>query len=123
MRRRVNERGEGRLGCIFWTLLLIIGVMVAWKMVPVKIQTAELYDFMVDQAADATYQRSEEAVTKRILAKARDLDIPLDKEHLNVEIRGDSIRMRATYTIPVKFPGYTYNWKFEHEIDRKLYIF
>lgn len=123
MRRKAGERGEGKLGCIFWGLVLLVGAVIAWEMVPVKIKTAELYDFMVDQAAESTYDRSEETIKKRILAKARDLDIPLDKDNLTVERRGDNIRMRATYTIPVEFPGYTYDWKFEHEVDRKLYIF
>ena len=39
-RRRSVERGEGNLGCIVWLILLTIGVMIAWKAVPVKIARA-----------------------------------------------------------------------------------
>lgn len=120
---RVGQRGEGRIGCIFWALVLIIGVVAAWEIVPIKMRSMEFYDFMQDQASTATYDRNTDAIKKRILARAAALDIPLDKDDLLVERHGDNIRMRATYTIPAEFPGYTYYWTFEHEIDRPLYIF
>lgn len=124
MWRRRAERGEANLGCIFWVVLLVIAVVVAWKLVPVKIKSAELYDFMIDQAGDATNTfHNEDVIKKRILAKAHDLTLPLDADHLKVERIGDRIRMRATYTVDVKFPGYVYHWKFDHEVDRHLYIF
>lgn len=123
MRPTRGQAGEGRIGCIFWLLVLVVGVVIAWEMVPIKMRSAQLYDFMEDQAAIATYSRDSEAIKKRILAKASELDIPLDKDHLEVTRQGDRIRMRATYTIPAEFPGYTYNWNFRHEIDRNLYIF
>ena len=27
------------------------------------------------------------------------------------------------YTVPLEFPGYTYYWDFEHDIEEQLYIF
>ena len=35
---------------------------------------------------------------------------------------GGRIKIRATYTIPVELPGYTYYWDFEHIIDRPVFI-
>lgn len=123
MRPWRGERGEGRIGCIFWLAVLVVGAVIAWEMVPVKIRSAQLYDFMIDQASVATYNRDTEALRKRILARARDLDLPLTKENLYVERRGDSIRMRATYTVPVEFPGYTYDWQFEMDREWDIFIF
>lgn len=123
MRPRSTQTGEGKIGCIFWLLVLIVGAVVAWEVIPIKMRSVQLHDYMEDQAAVATYNRDAEAMKKRILAKARELDIPLDKDKLEVTRVGDRIRMKATYTIPAEFPGYTYNWTFEHEIDRNLYIF
>lgn len=118
-----SQRGEGRIGCIFWLLVLVLGVIVAWEIVPIKMRSVELYEYMEDEAGLATHGRSVETIKKRILTKAQDLNIPLDKDHLHVEKHGDNIRMRASYTIPAKFPFYTYYWEFEHELDRPLYIF
>jgi len=30
--------------------------------------------------------------------------------------------MKTNFEIPVDFPGYTYVWKFDWEIDRPIYI-
>lgn len=123
MRPRSAHKGEGRIGCIFWLLVLIVGALIAWEVVPIKMKSVEFHDFIEDQAAVATYSRDAEAMKKRILAKASELDIPLDKDKLEVTRIGDRIRIKASYTIPAEFPGYTHYWKFEHEIDRNLYIF
>ncbi len=124
MRRRWAERGEGNLGCVIWSALLVVAVVIAWKMIPIKIKSAELYDFMVDQAGFATYaNHNEDAVKRRILAKAKELDLPLKADDVKVERIGDRIKMRARYTVDVDFPGYTYHWNFDHEVDRNLYIF
>lgn len=123
MRPGRTQAGEGKIGCVLWALVLIVGVVIALEVVPIKVRSAQLYDFMEEQASGATYHYNSEAMKKRILAKAHDLDIPLDKDHLMVQRTGDRIQMKATYTIPAKFPGYTYYWKFDHEIDRALYIF
>ncbi|HYH45358.1 MAG TPA: hypothetical protein VEG34_06685, partial [Thermoanaerobaculia bacterium] len=59
---------------------------------------------------------------KAILQRAADLNLPLDKDHVTVTRQGDRLRMRAEYTVPVEFPGYTYNWHFVHELDRPIFI-
>lgn len=30
--------------------------------------------------------------------------------------------MEVEYTIPVEFPGYTYQWNFHHKLDRPIFI-
>lgn len=117
-----GERGEGKVGCVVWVLILAIAVLIAWKAIPVKVRSAELYDFMVDTAKFAAQTPAEE-VKKQILIKAKALDLPLDKERLSVEKGSDRIRIKADYTVPLEFPGYTYNWKFHNEVDRPVFIF
>ena len=60
---------------------------------------------------------------KQILQRAKELDIPLDKDDVEVQRVGDRIRMEASYTVPLEFPGYTYEWHFDHEVDRPIFIF
>ena len=122
MRKRIAERGEGNLGCILWLLVLGLAVLISWKLVPVKIASAELYDFMDEQAKFAGANTTAEDVKKNILQRAKELNLPLDKDHVKVERIGDRIRMEAEYTVPVEFPGYTYNWHFRHELDRPIFI-
>ena len=119
---RSGQKGEGKLGCILWTAALALAILIAWKMIPVKLASVELYDFMIEQAKFAGGERPK-VLEERILRKAKELDLPLEKKRLKVERVGDSIRMRAQYTVPVEFPGYTYQWEFNHEVDRPIFYF
>ncbi len=118
---RRKQAGDGKLGCILWSLLLIAGVLIAWKAVPVKIATSELYDFMVEQAKWAGNTPSE-VLQKRIVSKADELDLPVDPKFVKAEKTGDKIRMSATFTVPLEFPGYTYEWDFDLQVERPIFI-
>jgi hypothetical protein len=122
MRRRSAEAGSGNLGCILWVVLLAVAVLVAWKAIPVKVRSAELYDHMEEMTKFGA-RTTPEDMEKDIINKAHELDLPLDKEHVKVERIGDRVKMEASYTVPLDFPGYTYNWHFDHQLDRPLFIF
>jgi len=121
MSRLYLRPGQGKIGCILWLLVLLAVIGIAAKLIPIKIRSAELYDFMEEQAMFAGRTGPEE-LKKRILIRAEDLDLPLLKKNLNVERRGGRIRMRATYTVPIELPGYTYYWDFEHILDRPVFV-
>jgi hypothetical protein len=122
MPRRFAERGEGNLGCILWVVALGLAVLIAVKMVPVTIATSQLYDFMEEQSKFAA-TATPDALAKSIVNKAKELELPLAKEDVQVERVGDSIRMHAAYTVPVEFPGYTYMWHVDQQVNRPIFIF
>jgi hypothetical protein len=122
MRNRAAERGSGNLGCILWALVLIVGVMVAWKAIPVKIASAEMYDFM-EEIAKFSAKTPPEELKKQIVDKAAALRLPVTKDDIKVQRVGDSIRMEVSYTVPLEFPGYTYNGQFDHQVERAIFIF
>jgi hypothetical protein len=118
-----RQSGQGKIGCFLWLLGLAIAGLMAFKMIPVRIQSAELYDFMDEQAKWAA-NRPSEAIKKSIVDRARELELPLDPDNVKVEkLTGDRIRMEAKFTVPVEFPGYTYMWNFHHQVDRQIFIF
>jgi len=122
MTRNRGSAGQGKIGCILWAAVLLIGAMIAWKAIPVKLAAAELQDFMVEQAKFGAGSTAE-VIKGRILNKARQLDLPLDKRDVAVEKGGGRIRMTAVFTVPVDFPGYVYYWDFDLEVDRPIFIF
>jgi hypothetical protein len=122
MQRRMAERGEGNLGCIFWVVLLGLAVLIGVKMVPVKVATSQLYDYMEEQAKFAA-TAPPDALAKGIVGKSKDLELPVTKDDVHVERVGDNIRMHAAFTVPVDFPGYTYMWHFDFQVNRPIYIF
>lgn len=117
-------RGDSKLGCIFWLALIIVGALVAWQAIPVKVKTAELHDHMTDMAVLATRERSSEAIKKNVLAKAKELGLPLDQKSLQVSRSESRIRLVADYTVVLEFPfGITYDWEFHHEVDRPIFYY
>lgn len=122
MPRRRSERGEGNLGCILWLLALGLVILIAWKAIPVKLQSAELYDHMDELAKFSARRSSIEDLEKSILNRARELRIPLEKKNITVSKTGQRIYMEVEYVIPVEFPGYTYPWHFRQTLDRPIFI-
>src|SRR5258708_7763153 len=94
MRRRTAERGEGNLGCIMWVLLAAIGALIAWKAIPVKVSSSELYDYLDEMARFSAGKEAPEEIKKKILAKANELRLPLDKDHCTVEGQAQLVRLR-----------------------------
>jgi hypothetical protein len=121
MTTRQGQAGDGKLGCILWSLLLVAGILVGVKAIPVKIATSELYDFMVEQAKWAGHTPAE-VIQKRIVNKANELDLPVDPKFVSAEKLGDKIRMKADFTVPLEFPGYTYDWNFDLQVERPIFI-
>jgi len=122
MPRRRSERGEGNLGCILWLLALALATLIAWKAVPVKVQSTQLYDYMDELAKFSAARTPPDQLEKMIMDRARQLEIPLEKKDINVERNGDNIFMEIDYTVPLEFPGYTYQWHFHQKLDRPIFI-
>ncbi len=124
MRAKRSERGDSKLGCLLWTVVLLVGAAIAWVAIPVKVRTADFHDFMTDQAVYATRVRSSDLIKKHILKKAQELQIPIDPKHLKVVRSESRIKIDADYTVPLEFPfGWTYQWHFHHEVDRPLFYY
>lgn len=116
-----RQRGEGRAGCIFWVAVLAVGALIGLKVVPVKYASAQLFDFMDEQAKFAQMSKPD-AMKKAILRRARELQLPVDPKKLTVERRGGRIRIECSFTVPLEFPGYTYYWNFDEVIDEPIFI-
>ncbi len=122
MRLMRRQAGEGIVGCVVWAALLGIVLLVAVKMLPVKVASAELEDFMVEQAKFVGRRANADRIKKAILDKADQLGLPVTSKDLTVRLSGGRIRMNCTYTVPVDLVFYTYNWTFEHKVDRPVFI-
>jgi hypothetical protein len=120
MRRNRGQRGEGQLGCVFGALLLLIGIFIAYKMIPVKVKAAELRQVVVDQAK-AAGTRGDDQIEKAILRKAEDLQLPVTKDNVKIDRRRVDITVDVQYKVPVEFPGFTYQWSFHHRAENPIF--
>lgn len=117
-----GQRGEGKLGFVISALFVIGLAVFSWEYLPVRIARAELVDFMEEQAKFAT-KATPRQIRKSILDKAQALNLPVEAKQVQVQKNGGRVRMRVTYTVPLEFPGYTWDYEVDDVIDRPTYIF
>jgi hypothetical protein len=115
-----RQRGEFRLSSLFWLLVFALVILICWKAIPVKIKTAEFFDYMEDQAKFASGTPAE-ALKKEVLRKGKELGLPVTEKNLLVVREGENIRMECSFAIPLEFPFYTYVWNFREKVVRPVF--
>lgn len=116
-----RQRGEGKAGCVFWSLLFLIGILLAWQIIPAKIADMELKDHM-EELAKNNPRKDGHWFREQILRRAKDLEIPLKEENVQVDKNLRRVRMRVEYKVPLNFVVTTFHWTFSHDIARDIFI-
>jgi hypothetical protein len=119
---RGTDAGKG-YGKAFFSLLVLFFIGYASvKVIPLYINNYELQDYLDEQTPFWVTQRvSGDAVRDRILAKARELDLPISKDQVKVEANQAGVVVSIDYTIPVDLKVYTWNLHFTpHSQNRAL---
>jgi hypothetical protein len=120
MKNKSRQRGEGQFGCLIGLVLLLAAAMVAYKMIPIKVKAAEMRDTVVDEAKSAG-QHNDKRMTEAMLAKAAELELPLEPENIEIVRKSGEVRVSVEYTVPVEFPGYVYQWHFKHQTTNPIF--
>lgn len=120
MLRKRSQRGEGQFGCLVGLALLLVAALVAYKMIPIKVKAAEMRDVVSDESRSAG-QHNNGQMMKAILAKAEQLELPVKESDVQINRTKDSVRVDVRYTVPVEFPGFTYNWDFHHSAENPIF--
>jgi len=115
-----RQRGEGQLGCLVGVVFMLIGVFIAYKLIPVKVRAAELRQEVVDQAK-AAGMRGDDKIMYAILKKAEEERLPVSAENVNIRRGANTISIDVEYTVPIEFPGYKYNWSFHHHTENPIF--
>lgn len=120
MSRKRWQRGEGQFGCLVGLVVLAIAGLIAYRLIPVKVKTAELRDTVIDEARSAG-QRKDKQIKATILSQAKRLDLPLTEEGIDIRRTRSYIYVDVKYTVPVEFPGYVHNWDFHHHVENPVF--
>jgi hypothetical protein len=114
MKDRQSERGSARLK--FFLVIAIIAVLafIAYKLVPIAYHAYLFKDLMqhtVDVAASQGYQPM--WVRDQLAKSLPEYEIP-NNALITPSTRDGRIEVTVQFKTPVEFPGYTYEYEFDH---------
>ena len=108
-----SQRGAGKLKAIIYTVILVVGIYAAFKIVPLYVADYQLKDKMSEQARFAVVNHySDDQIRDVIYKTVQDLDIPAKRDDIKVEHTNRGLRISLDYTTPVDFMVYQTQWNF-----------
>jgi len=114
------ERGEGKPKAILYTLILVLVVYAAFKIVPIYIQNYQLSDKMQETARFAVVNRySEEQIRDTIFKEMQTLEISARREDIKVSSSPSVVRISVDYTVPVDLFFYHMDLHFTPSSENK----
>lgn len=109
---RRSERGEGKVGLLIALALLGSAIFVAVKVVPVRVNAYEFKDFIQEEARGASLRRDDKLIADRIMKKAKELEVPLERKNLKVNRSTSEMMISASFqqTIDLKVHKYVFRF-------------
>jgi len=101
---RRSERGEGKLKAIIFSLIFLMGIVAAVKILPPYVAEYQLKDKMQETARFAVVNRdTEEIIKDKVYKVIVDLDIPAKREDIKVMNSSKAVGISVSYSVPVDF--------------------
>ena len=117
---RRSQRGEGKLKSIVFTLIIILGIYVAYKVVPPYVNEYQLQDKMQELARFGIVNRySEEQIRENVFKAVQDLNLPIKREDIKVMITQATCKISLDYTVPVDLFFYSTELHFSPSSENK----
>ncbi len=121
MRDRNSQRGDGRIGFFLSLAILGAAIFIGVKVIPVRINAYEFRDFIETECRFAATRNHDDEIYKRIMDKAKDLRLPLDKKDLHMERTTTEMVISAKYEQTIDLKVTKYVFKFDHEERAPLF--
>ncbi len=109
-----------RLKALFGLFVVVAAVYLGWKVVPPLFNNYQFEDAVQSEALLNSYStKSESDIRNTLAAKAREYDIPLTADQINVLRNGNELSIWADYTIHLDLPLYPLDLKFHPATKNK----
>jgi hypothetical protein len=97
------------------------GAFAAAKVIPVRINAYEFRDFIQEECRFAATRNHDEEIYKRIVDKAKELRLPVDKKNIHMERTMHEMIISAKYEQTIDLKVTKYVFKFDHEERAPLF--
>lgn len=109
-----SERGGARAKLIVFIAIFAIVVYVGYMYIPVAIDAYYFKDVMQSKVDAAAVQGFDTTwVTDQLKKSEREYHVP-DEAVISPSTKDNRVEVRVQFTRPISFPGYTYNYEFDH---------
>jgi hypothetical protein len=120
--QRSGERGNANLKFVIVMAILISTAYAGYIYVPVAYQASMFKDLMQHYADVAVAQGHTPAWAGEQLAKsAPEYQVPANAV-ITHTMRDNRVEVRVQYVRAIEFPGYTYNYEFDHTAKSTAFL-
>jgi hypothetical protein len=119
---RTSERGSARLKFIIVVTIIGMVAYIGYMFLPVAYQAYLFKDLMqhdVDVASSQGYPAT--WVKDQLVKSAPEFGVPADAV-INPVQRDNRIEVTVQYVIPIEFPGYIYQYNFDHTVKSTAFL-
>ena len=115
-----EKSGRARLVLLLWLLVTIFYFYLASDYIQVVMRDNEFEDYLQYSVQLVGSQgRPSDGLRELVVAKARELEIPLDPERVDIQGRRQTLVLRLGYAVDIEIPLISnagYRREFSHEI-------
>ena len=117
-----NERGSARIKLIIFLVLFVVVVYAGYLYIPVAIDGVYFKDVMQNKVDAATAQGFDmNWVTDQLKKSEPEYHVP-DTAVIAPSQKDNRIEVRVQFTRPISFPGFTYNYEFDHTVQSTAFL-
>ncbi len=117
---RHSDSGNANIKAYLTLVFLACVVFVGFKTLPVYVNSWEIEDYIRQQTPFWLTQRANgDVIRGKVLDKARDLNLPIDADQVQVDASSASVTVTLDYTVPVDLKVYTLNLHFTSAAQNK----
>ena len=115
-----SQRGEGKLKAISFTVIALIAIYLAFKLVPPYVSEYQLQDKMQEMARFGVVNRyTDDQVRENVYKVVQDLEIPAKREDIKVTVTQSFVKVSLDYTVPVDLLIYSTELHFSPSSENK----
>lgn len=122
-----RQRGESRVGCVLYILVLLYIIIIGFQVVPVLYNNLELKQGMggmEEMAASYNQFRGRITLMKKNLAKkGADLGLPVEPNSFKIIKRGKNVEISAHYKVEINFLFMKKKISMNPEVSKIVYNF
>jgi len=108
-----GQHGRGRLSAVIWLAILVAGVYVGIRVVPVLYSEYLFQDAMQQTARFASANRqTPDDIRASLIKEAKSQDIPIQPQDILVQSESGNVRISATYSVTVDLRVYQWTFNF-----------